>query len=50
LCWLVWLWLDRLWIARSPAAQTNSLFLIITSGIILFAAAFALRRGRDQFR
>ena len=48
--WLVWLWVDHLWIASSPTALSNAPFLLGASGIILAGAFYALRRGRDQFQ
>ena len=48
--WIVWLWVDRLWIARSPAALTNWPFLLGASALILTGTIYALHRGRNHFR
>jgi len=48
--WLVWSWVDRLWIATSPTALSNAPFLLGASIIILAGTFYALRRGRGQFQ
>ncbi len=48
--WIIWLWVDRLWIARSPAALTNWPFLLGASTLILIGTIYALHRGRNHFR
>jgi len=47
---IIWLWVDRLWIARSPAALTNWPFLLGASAVILTGTIYALHRGRNHFR
>jgi len=48
--WVVWLWVDRLWIATSPTTLSNAPFLLGASIIILAGTFYALRRGRGQFQ
>ncbi|MHB0964950.1 MAG: hypothetical protein ACYC36_00715 [Bellilinea sp.] len=48
--WIIWLWVDRLWIARSPAALTNWPFLLGACALILTGSIYALHRGRNHFR
>jgi len=48
--WIIWLWVDRLWIANSPTALSNAPFLVGASGIILAGTFYALRRGKDHFQ
>ncbi|MFZ3078457.1 MAG: hypothetical protein WA109_02125 [Bellilinea sp.] len=48
--WIIWLWVDRLWIARSPAALTNWPFLLGACALILTGTIYALHRGRNHFR
>ena len=48
--WIIWLWVDRLWIARSPAALTNWPFLLGACALLLAGTIYALQRGRNHFR
>src|SRR5512145_3575796 len=38
--WVVWLWIDRLWIAASPTALSNAPFLLGASLIILAGSGY----------
>lgn len=48
--WVVWFWVDRLWVATSPTTLSNAPFLLGASIIILAGSFYALRRGRGQFQ
>jgi hypothetical protein len=48
--WIIWLWVDRLWIAQSPDTLSNWPFLLGVCALILAGTIYALIRGRDQFR
>lgn len=48
--WIIWLWVDRLWIARSSAALNNWPFLLGACAFILIGSIYALHRERNHFR
>jgi len=48
--WILWLWVDRIWVARSPTALDNAVFLAAVSIIILGGSTLVMCRGKGQFR